>query len=991
MRKGSTRRHARSIVRVPALVALALVAGAEIASAQQPPCQPCVGIRVDDPRLLAERLARQPRLEADDRLYVAWEVPANDDTGIDAIREVAASGATPWPIVRFETSAPLLENLPRLEAELARLARIVDAAGPTVHVQIEWRPAGRGITAELIADYAFLLKRAAVAATGARQSARVIAGPLPPGSRILQALYSEDVAAYVDGVAFTAPQGPSPLDDPALAEAIEVLGQLDPGRPVVLDHLALPNPAELALARAAEASARGIDVTFFAAGSDADLAPLELMARRFSGDVSLDPYSVPTGVRAAWSFVRGEDLSLQILAEVDEGVDEVTLTFTEPHLRDARRVLPSGEEIPLLGLRRRADGLDLTIADPDRVTLIELARLTAAEIEGITGVEERVTVESERYMPVSEILRRLQAFEDAQARRLDTYTATNTLSLRLQGSGGTQPVDITFQGDFFFRQGEGFDWAWQRLFVNGVRWRRNRVPEIPLVQPEKASSMPAEITFTREYVYRLRGTETVDGRDCWVVDFEPAVEPTPERSLYQGTVWIDREIYARVKSRTLQLGLTGDVVSNDETIHFEPVASDGSGAPWSEESFVLPLHTVGQQIFSLFNAAVVVEREVTLTDIRINPDRFDERLAAAHASEATMLRDTEEGLRYLVPDEQTGERVVQEELDPNRLFVVGGVFYDESQDFPLPLAGVNWLSFDYRGTGAQANVFFGGVLLVANLSTPSLFGSRWEAGVDAFALAFAGTDTLYRDGREVPSEDVERLRPNIDLTIGRPLGNFAKLQLEYSLGWNNFASADDTAAEFVTPSDHLDHRVLLRGRYNRSGYRLRANAGFTRRGEWEAWGLPANPDFDPDKEEYTTWGAGLAKIWHLPHFLKFGAEVEYVGGDDLDRFSKYQFGPFSDIRVRGYRSELIRAEEAWATHLSYGFNFGELFQLQILGDVAWATDDATGLDRELLGGVGVAGTFVGPWSTVINLDVGKAVAGPDDSFTVLLAVLKLFD
>jgi hypothetical protein len=40
--------------------------------------------------------------------------------------------------------------------------------------------------------------------------------------------------------------------------------------------------------------------------------------------------------------------------------------------------------------------------------------------------------------------------------------------------------------------------------------------------------------------------------------------------------------------------------------------------------------------------------------------------------------------------------------------------------------------------------------------------------------------------------------------------------------------------------------------------------------------------------------------------------------------------------------------------------------------------------------VGLAGTFVGPWQTVVNLDVGLPVAGPDDGFVLYVVFLKLF-
>ena len=73
------------------------------------------------------------------------------------------------------------------------------------------------------------------------------------------------------------------------------------------------------------------------------------------------------------------------------------------------------------------------------------------------------------------------------------------------------------------------------------------------------------------------------------------------------------------------------------------------------------------------------------------------------------------------------------------------------------------------------------------------------------------------------------------------------------------------------------------------------------------------------------------------------------------------------------------------------FDVGGVLRLNLVSDAAWATDEASGLRNELLAGVGIAGTVIGPWKTVINLDIGKAVDGPDDGFSVFLAVLKLFD
>ena len=149
--------------------------------------------------------------------------------------------------------------------------------------------------------------------------------------------------------------------------------------------------------------------------------------------------------------------------------------------------------------------------------------------------------------------------------------------------------------------------------------------------------MPVEILFTKEYEYRLRGTDEVDGRDCWVVDFKPVVAVEPGSSLYRGTVWVDRMVYARVRTRAVQLGLEGEVVSNEETVFFAPVGNAGEPVPWSRQSFVLPVRTSGQQVLSILSATLPVERETRLQDIRINADGFEADRQAALASDLTTV------------------------------------------------------------------------------------------------------------------------------------------------------------------------------------------------------------------------------------------------------------------------------------------------------------------------------------------------------------------
>jgi len=949
------------------------------------PCAPCGGVEVDDVFAALPTLGAGPRLDDEARLYVAYDLPLGSAVTPAAAHALAAQGLRPWVRFVFRTAAPLTGNLQSLQLELDAAAAVAASRPPSATFQIVWRPADGG-TAPSAAEVAFLIKRASVALTGADPDATVFVGPLPEDPDWLSDLYSQDVAAYLDGVTLAPGEG--------LSAAVDRLRELDPGKPIVLDGAPWPAPSRRVLSAAAAAKEAGCDVALFRApadGPDAEgVAALRLLANEFHGDLALDPGTRPTGGAASWSFVRGDDLSLHVVAVPADGSDELVLRFPDPQLKSPVALIGSPPEVvPIGGFRRTGGGVEVRLADPEPAVVLRLERASIAELE---GVAEEVTVETGRQMPVEEILRRLQAFEDSQNRRIRHWQAVNTTTLRFQAASGVQAVEATFEGDVFFRPGQPFDWAWQNFYFNGVRWTGKKIPEIPLVQPEKAAAMPLEILFTKEYRYSLRGNETVNGRDCWVVDFEPAVAVESGRTLFRGTVWVDRQTYARVQTRAIQLGLQGEVLSNEETISYRPVDASGAAVDWSGDAFVLPLRTTGQQILSVLNTATVVERQVDLSHLAINGDDFDSQREKVLASTATMVRDTDKGLRYLVADENApGERVVKEGYDTSKLFLLGGVFYDDSLDYPLPLAGVNYFDLNFHGGERQFNAFFGGVLGIVNYADPHLFGSKVDLGVDVFGLAIATSDQLYRDGLQSSGEEVKELPERIRFNLGFPIGSFVKVSTAYRLAYSKFSSTDATADDFVLPSDNLTHQLELGVQFARGGYRLNLQSAFAHRSKWEPWGAAGNTEFDLDAQDYTTWGATLAKNWYFPGFRKLGLEVGYLDGSHLDRFSKYQFGFFGDTRVHGYQIGKVRAEKAYLAHATYGFELGSLLRLDAVGDAAWATDKTSGLDNELLAGVGLAGTFQGPWETLVQIDLGTPVAGPDSGVVAYVVFLKLFD
>src|SRR5204863_376989 len=161
--------------------------------------------------------------------------------------------------------------------------------------------------------------------------------------------------------------------------------------------------------------------------------------------------------------------------------------------------------------------------------------------------------------------------------------------------------------------------------------------------------------------------------------------------------------------------LKGETLSNVETELYRTVP--GTNA-------VLPLEIKGEEVFSTAGRTTAIERSVTPKDVRINPPDFAQARAGVYASEKQMVRDTDRGLKYLIPDPaQPGGRIVEEHISKKSLFGAAGFFYDGSLSYPVPLLGVQYFNFDLFGKGKQISTFFGGVLLTTNYTDPAFLGS----------------------------------------------------------------------------------------------------------------------------------------------------------------------------------------------------------------------------------------------------------------------------
>ena len=844
----------------------------------------------------------------------------------------------------------------------------------------------------------YLLRKGSAGVRAAAPHARIAfaAGPVAHGElapRSVKQLFSEENAAYVDFV------GVAPLSRPAPGEVRIVVDDLSFGKPALVDFGAtMASPAALLAAAAPLAKERAPFVVTSPFWDPSQDAALERFARLLDGDFGPDSRAATAAgangeTLEAFRFVSGTDLGGVVLIPglihgppPPGGASSKAFSLT----LDAT-AYASAEVIELeTGATRRFD--IPTGAVPARLSL-SLAngplglRLAAKETLPAEAAKAAVGVAGTRALTAEEILAKHQAWRAARDARWKTLAGRNTMSMRFRFAELNNTFDLALAGPFFYEKGGGYDWAWSEAYFNGVRWKGKKIPELPLLQPEKVSDMPLALTFDDAYGYSLAGEDTVNGVPCWALDFTPRAAAS-EKPLYAGTVWVAKADFAAIRTRARQLNLTAEIQAVDEVSDFGEVPASDGGPPLR-----LPTHTTGQWILKTFSRTTVVERESTLSDVRLDAPGFLAERQAAFASPDVMVRDTEKGVRYL---EKTkgGGRAVTEDTKRGHLFGLGGVFYDSSFDYPLPLLGVYYVDLDFQKRHEQLQVFFGGILLAASYNQPRLFGTSIDAGVDLFGIAIRGSDALFVDGTEDKTQRVKARSYAGNFKAGIPLGRHVKLSATLGETHRDFAADNtETSAAFAIPSDHWITHLEGQVTWDFLGWALSGRYAWNKRSRWDPWGLPGNPDYDPGKDEFRTYSVQLAKDFHLPRFQRIQTSLSYLGSSNTDRFSKYSFGFFGGTSLRGFRSGALRAEEAIDSKLAYGYVFGDAFRLEAVYEDARVRDPAAGLDWAYFSGAGLSGEVPGPWSTLVRFDAGTPVAGRNRGQTgvvLSLTFLKIF-
>ena len=602
---------------------------------------------------------------------------------------------------------------------------------------------------------------------------------------------------------------------------------------------------------------------------------------------------------------------------------------------------------------------------------------------------EGVNVAGTRTLTVEEIVARHQAAAARQAAAIHSDVATGTFTLTFEAPSFVAPVTIVARTEIFQPPRSpdlgprSSDLAFTEvrqsdIRVNGVLFTsKGGVPNLPILEPERAAAPPLTITLSELYRYRLAGRETVRGRDTYVVAFAPRAGG---ESLFDGRAWIDAATFGMVRVAATQTGLKGPIVASEQVDDFR---RDADGHWLLARSDVRQTYE-GASVKTPIHRLLIIDAHDT------NAPDFSARLSAAHASPDVMLRETPDGFRYLKreagsakpqaasgnPDAGGGPppaviRSLAGKSQRIRTFAFG-VIVDPNISIPLPFAGLSYIDFNLFGTGTQFSGFYGGSYGQLAFSAPSVRGTRWQIAGRAFGIASSYNDRAFEEGLERYDRGIRQRPAQVAVWTLRPLSSRTALRLEYDWDYNRYARADVTAPEFKVPRNQNAHAIRVGLDAQRAGWQASVWASHAHRIGWREWGV-AGEDDRALHSNYQRFGASLLRSGAISPSITTRVEGAVMGGRDLDRFSRYTFGTF-DNRLHGYPSALVRYDHGGVVRTAAAWTIRAV-RLDGFGDAALVHDPAFGPGLRHYAGAGAAMEAPGPFRTLLSLEWGYGFQG----------------
>lgn len=697
---------------------------------------------------------------------------------------------------------------------------------------------------------------------------------------------------------------------------------------------------------------------------------------------SIVPADVLIALEETPVVTRALDSRTGLAVYADVLVSEVSPT-TQDGVRRWLRMKATGPSEAVAATAR--GGAEQWVVDaPDDVLKARalLHGIAAAAAPPPDAFTENVVVRGSRPLTAGEIVARHQAVARAQAGAVQQVISEGVLTLTFEAPGF--PAPVTISSDTVMYQGRGRTELEQRAVrVNGIEFKGGGVPRLPILEPERVATPPLSIALTDVYRYERLADDTLRGRRCYVVAFEPSADAA---TLFRGRAWITMDTFAMVRTAAAQTALRGPIVSSEQIDEFREV----------QPGIWLLARSDVRQIYEGAAHRTPIERVLTIDRHEVNPPDFDARLNAAYASASVMLRDTAEGFRYLKRTPRSkptaGAQAPLSVEVANRSSRVrtlaAGVIIDPNISIPLPFAGLSYVDFNLFNTGTQFNGFFGGSYAQLALSVPSVGGSRWQLAGRAFAIASSYNDRSFTAGREMYEENIRQRPAHVSAWLLRPISPRLSLRVGYELDYTQFRAAPETASSFIVPADQVVHGARLALEGQRGGWAGSVWWNPARRTGWRTWGPTASDQYQPIHATFQRFGGTVARSTAVRPSVVLRVEGAVMSGRDLDRFSRYTFGTF-DNRLRGYPSALVRYDRGGAVRAAAAWSMSRFARIDAFVDSAVVRDRGYGDGYRNYSGVGAAVEGPLPFGILAAAEWGYGFRGINANGTLGTHVIRV--
>jgi hypothetical protein len=544
-----------------------------------------------------------------------------------------------------------------------------------------------------------------------------------------------------------------------------------------------------------------------------------------------------------------------------------------------------------------------------------------------------VEVKSGIELSVEEIIARWQQNREAQRQKLENYMASSFMSLHFETTNLEPGFDFSMQFEQFFSRDGGMELAQKAFFINGVNYGKNHEFPLPEIEPEKVLTQPLELKLNERYEYKLLGTEQINGAMCFLVGVEPKVQ---DEALYSGKIWIDGATFREVKLYLTQRGVKSNVLVNVETQNYELVR-DQKG-----NQFNLLRSISAQQLLNAAGRDFVLQRTVQFSDYVINTPQFSGALAAEHSSNDPMYRDTDQGLRPL--RKKNGERILVEQNAKRVKALVSGLMYGATFNFPIPFLGVSTVDFDFHHTGAQLSTFFAGPILISDLSKQ--FRPKFRLAADLALTGVPGENLIYSNNTQLLQGQTWTWEQTAGLRASWQAATHLSVTASNYFAYDNFLRTSQADETYELPRNGLNVLPGLEMKYTRDGYVFDAQGIRGERIGWRPFGCvslaqpPAgcgstSPNTPPEnallmqrpQNAFTLYDAVFNKDYYIRKFTKGGWDLEYWGGDQLDRFSRYSTSFLTTPRLHGIPPGADFFDALAMANVHYGFNVMDLVKV----------------------------------------------------------------